>query len=156
PGDRELVDQLASAYARLTTLVSRGPEGAHPERYRDDLVALERERQALEDRIGRKSAAFHAEQHPVTVPEVQAKLPGGAAPVELARHRPLELPAGQRPRFGARRYVAYVLRPTGEPAFADLGEAAPLEAAVDAFRRALADPDLTHDPRPAARALDRL
>jgi CHAT domain-containing protein len=78
--------------------------------------------------------------------------------VEIARYTPLELHANRRDRSRERtpRYVAYVLGPTGDPTFADLGEAAPLEAAVDAFRRALGDPDHTHDPKPAARALDRL
>jgi MYXO-CTERM domain-containing protein len=54
------------------------------------------------------------------------------------------------------RYAAYVLRSSGEPTFVDLGDAGPLEAAIETLRHALSDPDLTHDPKPAARALDRL
>ena len=155
PGDRDLLDRLASVYARLTTQVSRGPGKAHPEQYSKDLAALEQERQSLETDIGRRSATFRSERF-VTLPEVQAKIPRGAALVEIARYAPFQLPKGRPAGWGPPRYVAYVLRPTGDPTFADLGEAAPLEAAVDAFRRALADPDTTHDPKPAARALDRL
>src|SRR6185503_8880927 len=59
-------------------------------------------------------------------------------------------------RWGPPRYVAYVLHRQGELSFADLGEAATIEAAVQKLRAALADPDQTHDPRPAARALDAL
>jgi MYXO-CTERM domain-containing protein len=156
PGDRALLDRLTSVYTRLTARVSRGPGSASPEQYRKELAALQQERQALEAEMGQRSAAFRAEQHLVTLPEVQAKIPRGAALVEIARYDPLELPAGRPPHRGAPRYVAYVLGPTGEPTFADLGEAAPLEAAGDTLRRALGDPDLTHDPKPAARALDRL
>ncbi len=160
PADRELLDRLASVYARLAAQVSRGPERASSERYRSGLAALDQERQALEATVGLRSAAFRAEQRLVTLPEVQAKIPGGAALVEIARYAPRPLHPGRHAVGGAPaaapRYVAYVLRPTGDPTFADLGEAASLEAAVGAFRRALGDPDIAHDPRPAARALDRL
>jgi CHAT domain-containing protein/Tfp pilus assembly protein PilF len=155
-GDRVVLDRLTSVYARLTALAARGPGRATPEQYQKDLAALGQERQALEADVGRRSAAFRAEQHLVTLPEVQAKIPPGAALVEIARYAPLELPAGHPAYHGVARYVAYVLHPTGEPTFADLGEAAPLEAAISTLVRALGDPDLTHDPKPAARALDRL
>ena len=156
PRDRDLLDRLASIYARMSVLVSLGLRNAPPEQYRKDLAMLEQERQTLEADIGRRSATFRSEQRLVTLPEVQAKIPQGAALVEIARYALLQIPTGHPAPQGAPRYVAYVLRPTGDPTFADLGEAAPLEAAVDAFRRALADPDTTHDPKPAARALDRL
>jgi CHAT domain-containing protein/tetratricopeptide (TPR) repeat protein len=156
PADGELLDRLASVYARLSALASRGPGRASLDRYRKDLAALEEERQALEADVGLRSATFRAEQRIVSLPDVQGKIPGGAALVEIARYVPLQLrPGGHAPGIPP-RYVAYVLRPTGEPTFADLGEAAPLEAAAFAFRRALGDPDVTHDPKPAARALDRL
>jgi CHAT domain-containing protein/Tfp pilus assembly protein PilF len=154
--DQDLLDRLTSIYARLTLEVSRGPGKAPPDQYRKDLAALEQERQTLEADIGRRSAAFHDEQRLVTLPEVQAEIPAGAALVEIARYVPFEIQKDSPARRGAPRYVAYVLHPTEDPTFADLGEAAPLEAAVDTFRRALGDPDRTHDPKPAARALDRL
>jgi CHAT domain-containing protein len=156
PDDRQLLDRLASIYGQLSAQVSRGPGKAPPEEYRRTLAALAEERRAVETDIGRRSAAFHTEQTLVTLSEVEAAIPSGAALVEIARYTPYQRHPSRPTPSGAPRYVAYVLHPSGAPTFADLGEAAPLEAAVDAFRRALADPDLTHDPKPAASALDRL
>ncbi|WP_437563087.1 CHAT domain-containing tetratricopeptide repeat protein [Sorangium sp. So ce542] len=157
PGDRDLIARLTSVYSQLAAEVSRGPQNAPPAQYRERLAALEQQREALEAEVGKRSASFRAEQKPVILPDVQAAIPEGAALVEIAQYRPYHLrPDTRSGHWGAPRYVAYVLGPGGDPAFTDLGEAAPLEAAVDALRRALADHDLTHDPRPAARDLDRL
>jgi CHAT domain-containing protein/tetratricopeptide (TPR) repeat protein len=157
PDDRALLDRLASVYTKLATQVSRGLSKASPEQYRATLVALEQERQTLEQELGKRSAAFRAEQRLVTPADVQAALPDGAALVEIALYRPFNLRAVRRvDRWGAPRYVAYVVRREGEPVFADLGEATAIDAAVDKLRRALGDANLTHDPKPAARALDAL
>ncbi|MGK3987328.1 tetratricopeptide repeat protein [Sorangium sp. So ce136] len=157
PGDRALLARLTSVYSQLAAEVSRGPQNAPLAEYRGRLAALEQERQALEADVGKQSAAFRAEQKPVTLPDVLEAIPEGAALVEIARYRPYHPhPDTQSGHWGAPRYVAYFLGPGGDPTFTDLGEAAPLEAAIDALRRALADHDLTHDPRPAARDLDRL
>ncbi|WP_437728248.1 tetratricopeptide repeat protein [Sorangium sp. So ce861] len=157
PDDRSLLARLTSVYSQLAAEVSRGPQNAPPAQYRERLAALEREREALEADVGKRSAAFRAEQKAVILSDVQEAIPEGAALVEIAQYRPYHLrPDTRSGHWGAPRYVAYVLGPGGDPTFTDLGEAAPLEAAVDALRRALADHDLTHDPRPAARDLDRL
>jgi CHAT domain-containing protein/Tfp pilus assembly protein PilF len=157
PADRALLDQLASVYTQLATQVSRGPGKVALEQYRANLAALEQERGKLEAELGQRSAAFRAQQRPVALADVQAALPEGAALVEIALYKPFN-PRIARPvdRWGAPRYVAYVLRRKGEPVFADLGDAAALDAAVAKLRLALGDPILTHDPKPAARALDAL
>lgn len=148
--------EVARSLGNLAVLQAGQGEAA-PEQYRGRLAALVEERRTLEAEVGARSAAFRAERGLVTLSEVQAAIPEGAALVELARYRPFHLhgadPAGS---WGAPRYAAYVLRRGGDPAFADLGEAEPIEAAAAAARRAFADHDRTHDPRPAARALDRL
>jgi MYXO-CTERM domain-containing protein len=155
--DQDLLSRLASVYAELAAEVSRGPGTAPPEHYRQNLAALEKDRQELEALIGQRSAAFRAEQRLVTVAEVKAALPKGAALVEIARYRPFDPRLDARSNsWGAPRYVAYVLHRDGALTFTDLGEAASIDAAVEALRRALGDPNLTHDPKPAARALDHL
>jgi CHAT domain-containing protein/Tfp pilus assembly protein PilF len=155
--DQALVSKLASIYSELATEASRGPGGASPEKYRRDLAALERDRQSLEAAVAQRSAAFRAEQRLLTLADVAAAIPEGAALVEIARYRPFNPRAEARSNpWGAPRYVAYVLHRSGDPTSADLGEAAPIDAAVEACRSALADHDRTHDPKPAARALDRL
>jgi MYXO-CTERM domain-containing protein len=157
PGGQGLLDQLASVYTQLATQVSRGPGTTPPGQYRKNLAALEQEREKLEADLGRRSGAFRAQQRLLRLPDVQAALPEGAALVEIALYTPFSLRsnrfAGDR---GAPRYVAYVVRREGEPVFADLGEAAAVDAAAANLRRALGDHDLRHDPKPAARALDAL
>ncbi len=53
------------------------------------------------------------------------------------------------------RYVAYILLNSGEPAWVNLGEAKPIEEAVDALRQALRDKTRT-DVKPLARKVDAL
>jgi CHAT domain-containing protein len=157
PTDQALADQLASVYSQLATQLSRGPGNIPPEQYRNSIMALEDEREKLEADIGKQSASLRVEKRLVTIEETQAAIPHDAALVEIARYEPIQFPSASEPNPKSEpRYAAYVLRPQGNPTFADLGEAAPLEAAIQTLRRALADPDLTHDPKPAARVLDRL
>jgi MYXO-CTERM domain-containing protein len=157
PGDRELLERLTAVYSQLAAQVSRGPGTTAPEQYRKNLASLAQARQTLEADVGRRSAAFRAEQRLVTLAEAQAQIPEGAALVEIARYEPFRFRTEGQPNvWGAPRYIAYVLRRDGDPAFADLGEAAPLDAAVDTLRSALGDHDRSHDPKPAARAVDRL
>src|SRR5262249_39782007 len=53
------------------------------------------------------------------------------------------------------RYFAYVLAAQGQPKWADLGEAAIIDRAVDAWRKALRDPKRT-DVKQLARELDEM
>jgi CHAT domain-containing protein len=151
PEDRARLDRLAVVCARIAALSRGDPDEAQ----RAALAKLEAERSAIEADLSARSAAFRAEQ-PVTIEQIAAAIPEGAALLEIVRYRPLH--AGARPgaQWGAPRYVAYVLRHGGEVAATDLGDAAPIDAAVERLRAALADHDRTHDPRPAARALDAL
>lgn len=157
PADRALVDDLTSVYSQLATFLARGPGRTSVEQYRKTITALEDQRQKLEADIGKRNPAFRVEKSLLTIADVQAAIPRGAALVEVARYETIQFHTAKDPRpKGKPRYAAYVLHPTGNPTFADLGDAAPIESAIDALRRALSDPDLSHDPKPAARALDRL
>ena len=127
----------------------RGPGTLSPEQYQKNIQKLEDERQKLEEKLGERSAEFRSEQQPLTLEQVQRAIPPGAALLEIFRYTPYD---PKSDRFGEPHYVAYVLHPGGDPSFADLGLAAPIEAAVQKLRAALGDHNLTHDPRPAARA----
>jgi CHAT domain-containing protein len=75
--------------------------------------------------------------------------------VELVQYTPFH-PQAQKPQqewSGTPRYVAYVLRQKDEPAWVDLGEAAPIDQAVAKLRAALSNPNRT-DVQRLARALD--
>ncbi|XYI00858.1 tetratricopeptide repeat protein [Sorangium sp. So ce1128] len=166
--DRLLLDKLSRVSAELSTLTWRGPEarrpGQSPEhyvngqlaQYRANLARLDAERQTLEVEIGRRSPEVKAELSPVSLAQVRAAVPDGAALIELFRYLPFD-PRGTeatKTKWGKSRYVAYVLRHSGDIAWADLGEAEPIENAAERFLRALRRP--ASDPRPAARALDAL
>ena len=72
---------------------------------------------------------------------MQGALPAGAALVEFVRHRPFNARATRNAdRWGAERYVAFVLRPTGGPAWVDVGDADFVDGQVMRFRAALRRP----------------
>ena len=62
-------------------------------------------------------------------------------------YRPYDASAKEGSRWGEDRYAAFVLKRTGDPAFADLGKASVIDAQVGDLRKALSDPSL--DPKPA-------
>lgn len=156
--EQALLDRLAAVDAQLAAVVARGPGGAPLDVHRQRIARVDQERQRIEAEIGARSAAFRADQQLVTLSQVAAALPEDAALVEIVSYRPCDpqVPSWREERWGARRYAAYALRGKDQVAFADLGAAAPIDAAVQRLREALGDPDLGHDPTPAARALDEL
>ncbi|AUX40065.1 hypothetical protein SOCE26_014610 [Sorangium cellulosum] len=145
--DRALLDRLARIDAELSAEAYRGPAGRP-----GSLQALADERQSVEAEVSRRSAAFRADQRPVLLEEVQAAIPEDAALIELFVYRPQKPREKPREQLGAPRYVAYVLRRSGAPAFADLGDARAIDAAVDELRRALSSP--SGDPSRLARNVD--
>ncbi|WP_437939281.1 CHAT domain-containing tetratricopeptide repeat protein [Sorangium sp. So ce341] len=145
--DRALLDRLGEIDAELSARAYRDPAGQ-----RARVQALEEEREGVEAEVSRRSAAFRAEQRPVLLAEVQAAIPEDAALIELFAYRPYQPRTAQRNRLGEPRYVAYVLRRKGGPAFADLGEVKAIDATVEELRRALSDP--SRDPTRLARGLD--
>jgi CHAT domain-containing protein len=81
-------------------------------------------------------------RQPVTLELVQAAVPTDAALVELFVYKPFKPKAKTvTERFGAARYVAYVVRRSESvPQFVDLGEAAPIDDTAAQFRNALKSP----------------
>ncbi|WP_437678438.1 CHAT domain-containing tetratricopeptide repeat protein [Sorangium sp. So ce131] len=145
--DRALLDRLARIDAELSARAYRDPAGQP-----GSLKALADERQSVEAEVSRRSAAFRADQRPVLLEEVQAAIPEDAALIELFVYRPHQPREKPREQLGAPRYVAYVLRRSGAPAFADLGDASAVDAAVGELRRALSSP--SGDPSRLARSVD--
>src|SRR5262249_38707177 len=123
--------------------------------YEKTLDGLDKNRQELEAELLPLSPELQIALLPVTVDRVEAAIPQGVALVELFRYKPFNAKAGKlNDHWGHARYVAYVLRHEGEVVWADLGEAAPIEAAVAALLPALRRPGA--DPCTPARALDAL
>jgi CHAT domain-containing protein/Tfp pilus assembly protein PilF len=161
PQDQALLDQLSAARAQLSTLALGGLGRTPPDEYQATIRKLEAEVERLEAAVSARSAEFRVGSQPVTVEQAQKAIPQGAALVEIASYRPFDVKAKKKSeRFGARRYVAYVLKREGEPLWADLGDAAGIDRAVKDFRGVLTAPagaDAKRgDVKQTARALDEL
>jgi CHAT domain-containing protein len=156
PEEEVLLDELAGVAARLSALSSGGDEGAEAQARRVQIEKLAEAQRRIEAEIGRRSVAFRAEEGRVRIEEIEAALPEGSALVEIVMRRPFTAQGAPGEHWGARRYAAYVLHRGGKIEYVDLGDGAAIDAAAFALRKALADPNLTKDPRPFARALDAL
>ncbi|HUK90227.1 MAG TPA: CHAT domain-containing protein, partial [Blastocatellia bacterium] len=153
--DQKLLDTLDQTTARLARLVLSGPQGTAIDEHQKRIASLERDRDELEAEISRQSTGFYQAGATPSIEAVRAALPSGSALVEFAIYRPPELTASPSQRsFQPARYVAYILRPTGEISWKDLGEAAPLDEAVERFRAALRDPN-RRDVDAVSRAVDQ-
>lgn len=138
PQDQKLFDQLADARASLAALAFKAPGAATPDTYRTLLKPLEENVERLEAELSARSESFRAQTQPVTLAAVQAALPADGALVEFAVFTPLE---PQAKKSGPPRYLAYLLSAQGQPRWVDLGEAAVIDRAVDAWRKALRNPN---------------
>ncbi len=132
--DRELFDKLIAARSQLAALKFKEPDEANPERYRALREPLEVEVENLEVKLSARSANFCAQTQPITLDDVQSALPAASALIEFVVYTPREPQTGNRQ---PPRYLAYLLAPQGQPRWVDLGEAAPIDRVVGAWRQAL-------------------
>jgi tetratricopeptide (TPR) repeat protein len=158
PALQQELDELTSAQAALAALREAPAPRA------DALRALADEAERREGELSRKSVAFAAQALPVTVERVQAALPEDAALVEFVRYHRFD-PKDAAGKWKEARYVAYVLEQKGPPRWVPLGEAKPIEEAVQASRHDLTERSndangrpivSANDARPALRRLDAL
>ncbi|HKX27680.1 MAG TPA: tetratricopeptide repeat protein [Blastocatellia bacterium] len=136
PQNQELFDRLMAARSQLSALTLKESGSAKPDLYQTRIKPLEEKVEELEAELSSRSDAFRAQAKPVTLAAIQAALPPGGALVEFAVYTPWEL----RTRKNLPpRYLAYLLTAQGPPRWADLGEAALVDRAVNAWRQALRD-----------------
>ena len=155
PKDQALFDQLKEVRAQVARLVLGGPLRATPAQHRDQIKTLEAQVERLEAEISRTSDEFRAQAQPITLSAIQSAIPANAALIELYVYRPFNARYTKPDeRFGTPRYVAYILPSEGAIQWVDLGEAAVIDRAVEAWRTALRDPNRA-DAKRLARALDQ-
>lgn len=152
--DAKLLDAVDDVTSRLARLVLGGPANTTSEEHQKRVNALKEEREHLEAEISKRSAEFLAVSQPVTLEAVRSALPGNTALLEFMAYRRY-LPGGvtDQDRVGESRYVVYVIRPTGDVQWRELGESKVLDRAIDAFRQALRD-SKRNDVTQLARAVD--
>jgi CHAT domain-containing protein len=143
PEDKKLLDELANARAQLAKLTVAGPTATGPESYAKEIAALEDQVQKLELAVGKKSAAYRAATQSITLGGVQKEIPAKAKLVEIVNYQPYDpnAPYAVNPVMKPRRFAAFVVGAKGDPTLIELGEAKPIEDAIEKFRKALADPN---------------
>ncbi|HET9371675.1 MAG TPA: CHAT domain-containing protein [Vicinamibacterales bacterium] len=135
--DRASFDALAKARSSLAQVVLN-PAGLAPAARDARIAELGAETDRLERELAGKSAAARAELSPTTLADVRAGLPAGHAVVEYVKYLPFDPRTADRARrFGAPRYAAFVVRADKELAWIELGDAAPIEAAINTWRPTL-------------------
>jgi CHAT domain-containing protein len=145
-----LFDRLTQARSQLATLRLRGPDADKLDTSRKRVKSLETEVDDLEAELSSLNDGFRNQVQPVTLSAVQAALPAGSALVEFVYFRP---PDPKTNRSNQPRYLGYLLAPKDEAKWVDLGEAALIDQAIDAWRIALRNPNRT-DVKRLARAVD--
>jgi len=150
PQDREVFDKLKDTRSQLATLILKAPGEAKLDTYQRRLKSLKEEEENLEVELSSRSAEFRKQVQPVTLSAVQAAIPTNSALIEFALFTPME---PRTEKNGPPRYLAYLLKSQGQPKWVDLGEATLIDRAIDAWRKALRDPN-RNDVKRLARALD--
>ena len=153
--DRELFDKLKEARSQFAAASLEDPETVRPERYRNNLDSLKEKVEKLEAELSSRNDQFKDrcnQSKPVTLSAVQAALPANSALIEFAYFTPLD---PKTEKTEPPRYLAYLLAPQGQPNWVDLGEAAPIDKAIEGWRKALRNPNRT-DAKRLARAMDKL
>ena len=152
--DRQLLDQLSAARARLAKLAVSGPQGnsAH---YAKEVARLEDQIRKLEVEVSKKSAAFRAQGSAVDLDKIQKALPGNTTLIEMIAYRRFDPRASKGAPLGTpdapaatylkeKRYGAYILKPSGAPIWIDIGTTRQVDALITKLRRALASPSAEH------------
>ncbi|MDQ1610092.1 MAG: hypothetical protein QOG00_23 [Pyrinomonadaceae bacterium] len=158
PQDRVLLDQLSASRSALARLQLKGVTDGTAEAAaarRAEQARLEAEIERLESEVSARSAVFRTQARPATLEAVRRAIPAGAALVELVLYRPYEPKTLGKSRFGAPRYVAYVLTPESiTPLWVELGETAAIDRDIAAWRRALTNPTNPEATAARGRELD--
>lgn len=150
--DRKLVYRLEAVRRSISeqmhsTLVS----GQLPTQT-EDLEQLLKQEADLQTALSYKSAAFQASLEPVTFEAVRRRLPAGATLIEFIKYSVFEpIRAGYGRPWRGERYAALVLSGESEPRWFNLGPAAEIENAVQAFRMRLRDRNAAYTASEAER-----
>jgi CHAT domain-containing protein/Tfp pilus assembly protein PilF len=154
PPDQTLFSQLQATHSQLAALSYGGLGNRSPQQYREQVSTLQTQAEQLENQLAQHSAEFRTQTQPVTLQAIQPLIPADTALVELVQYQPFNPKSGLSQRWGAPRYAAYVQQQQGTPQALDLGEAAAIDAKIEAVRQGLRSPN--HPVQPAARQLDQL
>ncbi len=140
PQDSALLDKFNKLSKQTAELMMNGAKDTSLTDYQSNIKALTAEREKIEGEISQRAAGFFPKSEPVSLLAIQALIPSDSALIEFAVYAPSSSFVPDETTSDKKRYVAYVLRSRGDIKWKDLGDAREIDAAVDAIRRALRDP----------------
>ncbi len=130
PQLRDKLARLADATTQLSTRLRAPFDPKTARNQQDEIKDLRTQIDTLEGELNAASGPFRARSELVTLAKLQVTLHRGAALVEFVRYHRFDARRTQQ-RWQEARYLAYLLSRQGPPQWIPLGEAAPIEAAVD-------------------------
>jgi CHAT domain-containing protein/Tfp pilus assembly protein PilF len=155
-GDRALLDSLNVTTTDLARIALDGSPTAGAQQRHRAVVDLEEKKETLEEALAEHSAAFRAQLQPVTLAAVRTAVPVESALLEFTIFRPFDPKAERNSEaYAPPHYAAYIVTRQNRPRGMDLGPSDAIDAAVDALRQALRDPDRS-DVAARARVVDDL
>ncbi|MEM7793489.1 MAG: tetratricopeptide repeat protein [Cyanobacteria bacterium P01_C01_bin.118] len=135
--DQDLLDQWGAVRSQLANLVVSGIGSLSPADYQAKIDALEFESKQLETTLGNRSSQFRSVSQEISLTNIQQQIPGNGALVEFIAYVPRFLDDQGEQTYGALRYAAYILNPSGEIVWRDLGDAATIDTTLTEFRQLL-------------------
>ncbi|WP_299488188.1 CHAT domain-containing protein [Acaryochloris sp. IP29b_bin.137] len=126
------LSQLIDTQNQLSTLTTRGP-GNYPNQYQETLQKLTKNEKQLTTELSQMIAGLAEVYQPVTIPQIKAALPQNAALVEFIEYKPFDPKAKHGQRLGKPRYAVYVLLPSGQLQWGDLGSVAEIQPLLSDF-----------------------
>ena len=137
PENQQLLDELAATRTQLAALIFNKPANLTTEEYQNQVANLKGKADRQEAELANRSTQFRVASQPVTIEAIQKLIPTDTALVEIIQYKPFNPKAKPEEKYGKPHYAAYILHPTGEPKWVDLGEAKPINQAVKEFRSSL-------------------
>ena len=153
---KQLIDhqnQLAQIFA------SPLPNDASEREQRQMTIdGLETNIKSLEAQLSRQSAEFAQQHNPVTISAIRSSIPENGALIEFFEYHPFNPTVQNENRYGEPRYAVYVLLPSGEVKWQDLGDAKVIKQKVYQLYGQLGDYFAVNQDfdRTLARELDQL
>jgi CHAT domain-containing protein len=146
PQDQKLLDDWSKVSNELASVALAGPQKTSLEEHQQRVKELEAQKEKIEAEIGQHNAGFRTFSQSVTLATLQAVIPANMALLEFAKYRPFNPDKKGDPKVGDQtydppRYAVLLLRATGEPQPLDLGEAKPIDEALERLLQALREPE---------------
>ncbi len=144
PATAELSRRVREARATLAGLslappaaTSEEDESSSRHEHHRRVAELTRREQELAGKLAAAGGAAVTAASWIDLESLRRQLPAGAVFLDVLRLQPFDFQAPPEKRWQEARYVAWITPPRGKVTVIDLGEAAKIDAAVQAVRRAL-------------------